>query len=155
LGLAVVLVGLIVWRAVSEKTPSTEKDSKILRESRIARRLERTPPKKEVGCPSCEQRLSIPAEHTGSVRCPACTTQFSAAPIEEDSDSGESRQESQEILTVDSTTTSEPVARSYEEILSCPQCDQQLKVPIERRPVRSRCPACRTEFMAEVGESDD
>ncbi len=155
LGLAVVLVGLIVWRAVSEKTPSTEKDSKILRESRITRRLERTPPKKEVRCPSCEQRLSIPAEHTGSVRCPACTNQFSSAPIETDSDSGESRQESQEILNEVTTTTSEPVARSHEEILSCPQCDQQLKVPIERRPVRSRCPACRTEFMAEVGESDD
>jgi uncharacterized Zn finger protein (UPF0148 family) len=155
LGLAVVLVGLIVWRAVSEKTPSTEKDSNILRDSRIARRLERTPPKKEVRCPSCEQRLSIPVEHTGSVRCPACTTQFSAASIEEDLDLEEPNQMPQEIPNEDATKASEPVARSQDEILSCPQCDQQLKVPIERRPVRSRCPACRTEFMAEVGESDD
>ncbi|MFL2532850.1 MAG: hypothetical protein ACJ0HO_03755 [Candidatus Thalassarchaeum sp.] len=155
LGFAVVLVGLIVWRAVSEKTPSTEKDSNILRDSRIARRLERTPPKKEVKCPSCEQRLSIPMEHTGSVRCPACTTQFSAASIEGDSDLQESIQESQDTPNEDTTTASEPVVRSHEEILSCPQCNQQLKVPIERRPVRSRCPACRTEFMAEVGEPDD
>jgi uncharacterized Zn finger protein (UPF0148 family) len=155
LGLVVVLVGLVVLRAVTERTPSTEGDSKILRESRITRRLERAPTKREVRCPSCEQRLSIPTDHTGSVRCPACTTQFSAAQIEEESNSEEAEQESTGIPNEDVIATSEPVARSHEEILSCPQCNQKLKIPIERRPVRSRCPACRTEFMAEVGEADD
>ena len=38
------------------------------------------------------------------------------------------------------------------DLLSCPSCDQSLKVPIERRPVKARCPACRSEFLAEVGE---
>ena len=154
LGLVVVLVGLVVLRAVSERTPRTESDSKILRESRITRRLERAPMKREVRCPSCEQRLSIPAEHTGSVKCPACTTQFSSAQIEGEPDSEEVKQESQGISNEDTTAASEPTARSHEEILSCPQCDQKLRIPIERRPVRSRCPACRTEFMAEVGEAD-
>ena len=37
---------------------------------------------------------------------------------------------------------------SSEEILSCPSCEQRLKVPMDRRPVMSRCPACRAEFMA-------
>ena len=149
MGLAVVLVGMIVWRSVSEKTPSTEDGSKILRESRITRRLERAPQKREVKCPSCEQRLSIPTEHTGSVRCPACTTQFST----DDTEKGEEaiEQDSGEDASADSSASSEPVVRSLEEILSCPQCDQKLRIPIERRPVRSRCPACRTEFMAEVG----
>ena len=154
LGLVVVLVGLVVLRAVSERTPRTESDSKILRESRITRRLERAPMKREVRCPSCEQRLSIPAEHTGSVKCPACTTQFSSVQIEGEPDSEEVKQESQGIPNEDTTVSSEPIARSHEEILSCPQCDQKLRIPIERRPVRSRCPACRTEFMAEVGEAD-
>ena len=149
MGLAVVLVGTIVWRSVSERTPSTEDDSKILRESRITRRLERAPQKREVKCPSCEQRLSIPTEHTGSVRCPACTTQFSAGDAEKDEEAIE--QDPGEAASTDSFATSEPVARSLEEILSCPQCDQKLRIPIERRPVRSRCPACRTEFMAEGG----
>ena len=149
MGLAVVLVGIIVWRSVSERTLSTEDDSKILRESRITRRLERAPQKIEVKCPSCEQRLSIPAEHTGSVRCPACTTQFSAGDIEKDEKAIE--QDPGEEVSVKSSATSEPVAKSLEDILSCPQCDQKLRIPIERRPVRSRCPACRTEFMAEVG----
>ena len=149
MGLAVVLVGMIVWRSVSERTPSTEADSKVLRESRITRRLERAPQKREVKCPSCEQRLSIPVEHTGSVRCPACTTQFSAGDVEKDEEAIE--QDPGEDASVDSSVTSEPVAKSLEEILSCPQCDQKLRIPIERRPVRSRCPACRTEFMAEVG----
>ncbi len=149
MGLAVVLVGMIVWRSVSERTPSTEDGSKILRESRITRRLESAPQKREVKCPSCEQRLSIPTEHTGSVRCPACTTQFSAGDAEKGEEANE--QDSREDASADSSASSEPVARSLEEILSCPQCDQKLRIPIERRPVRSRCPACRTEFMAEVG----
>ena len=149
MGLAVVLVGMIVWRSVSERTPSTEDDSKILRESRITRRLGRAPRKREVKCPSCEQRLSIPAPHTGSVRCPACTMQFSADDAEKDEETIE--QDTGEDAPADSSATSEPVVKSLEEILSCPQCDQKLRILIERRPVRSRCPACRTEFMAEVG----
>ena len=44
------------------------------------------------------------------------------------------------------------VARSMVDLLSCPSCDQTLKVPVERRPVKARCPACRSEFIAEVGQ---
>ena len=50
------------------------------------------------------------------------------------------------------TTRQEIIARSMIDLLSCPSCDQSLKVPIERRPVKARCPACRSEFLAEVGE---
>ena len=42
------------------------------------------------------------------------------------------------------------ISRSNEDTLNCPECDQALKVPIERRPVLSRCPMCKTEFMAET-----
>ena len=140
MGFAVVLVGLVVMRTVSERTPSTEGGSKVLRDSRITRRIEQAPSKREVRCQSCEQRLSIPSAHTGSVRCPACTTQFSVTEVEDEGDSV-SEQEDEETNTPETT--------------SCPQCEQRLKIPLERRPVRSRCPACRTEFMAEVGESDE
>ena len=152
LGIAVVLLGLVVMRTVSERTPSTESGSRVLRESRITRRREQAPSKREVKCPSCEQRLSIPSAHTGSVRCPACTTQFS---VTEEGGEPNSEQEDEETTTPDIRSVDGPVARSNEEILSCPQCEQRLKIPLERRPVRSRCPACRTEFMAEVGESDE
>ena len=42
------------------------------------------------------------------------------------------------------------VSRSSEDNLNCPECDQALRVPIERRPVLSRCPVCKTEFMADT-----
>ena len=154
MGFAVVLVGLVVMRTVSERTPSTEGGSKVLRDSRITRRIEQAPSKREVRCQSCEQRLSIPSAHTGSVRCPACTTQFSVTEADEEGEPV-SEQEDKQTNTPETTSTDGPVARSNEEILSCPQCEQRLKIPLERRPVRSRCPACRTEFMAEVGESDE
>jgi len=150
---------IIAWRTVSERTPSTEGgEGKVLRDSRITRRLENAPSKREVLCPSCEQRLNIPSEHTGTVRCPACMSQFSAEPAQEEpavqfpTEPRPQGPGSSEGGTAEpEPAPSWPVARSNEEILSCPECDQRLRVPLERRPVRSRCPACRTEFMAEVG----
>jgi len=157
-GFAVVLVGIIAWRTVSERTPSTEGgEGKVLRDSRITRRLENAPSKREVLCPSCEQRLNIPSEHTGTVRCPACTTQFSTETDYDDStvqpltDPLPQNPESSETPPDSEPAPWWPVARSTEEILSCPECDQRLRIPLERRPVHSRCPACRTEFMAELG----
>ena len=34
------------------------------------------------------------------------------------------------------------------DVIHCPDCEQKLKVPYERRPVRARCPACKCEFLA-------
>jgi uncharacterized protein YbaR (Trm112 family) len=44
------------------------------------------------------------------------------------------------------------VVKSSEDILNCPTCDQALRVQIEKRPVMSRCPVCKTQFMAEAEE---
>tara|TARA_A100001037_G_scaffold174708_1_gene156680 strand:- start:743 stop:937 length:195 start_codon:yes stop_codon:yes gene_type:complete len=45
------------------------------------------------------------------------------------------------------------VVKSSEDILHCPTCDQALRVQIEKRPVMSRCPVCKTQFMAEAEEA--
>jgi uncharacterized CHY-type Zn-finger protein len=157
-GFVVVLVGIIAWRTVSERTPTIEgRGDKVLRDSRITRRLENAPAKREVLCPGCEQRLNIPSEHTGTVRCPACTTQFSTETDYEDptvqplTDALPENPESSETSPDPEPAPSWPVARSTEEILSCPECDQRLRIRLDRRPVHSRCPACRTEFIAELG----
>ena len=42
------------------------------------------------------------------------------------------------------------VVKSSDDILHCPTCDQALRVQIEKRPVMSRCPVCKTKFMAEA-----
>ena len=52
----------------------------------------------------------------------------------------------------DSPNLIDRVSVSSDDFLQCPDCGQTLKVPIERRPVRSRCPVCKLEFMAEASE---
>jgi DNA-directed RNA polymerase subunit RPC12/RpoP len=115
------------------------------------------------------------------VKCPACTTRFlveavgdesATIPPHPESDqrrietsestrstedstrelTGESTDESTGGQRQDSADSGHQVALSLDDQLSCPNCEQRLRVPIERRPVKARCPACRSEFMAEVGE---
>ena len=152
-GFAVVLVGLIVLRAVSERTPSTESEDSVLRESRISMRQESSSEKIEVPCPSCQQRLKIPFSHSGMVKCPACNSQFHTSPPEETekSQSNPPSQSGPEPATQSDTASSIATVVSSEDELPCPECQQMLRIPIDRRPVHSRCPACRTEFLAEVG----
>ena len=149
LGFAIVLVGLIVVRALSERTPSTESENKVLRESRITLRQESSSDKREVPCPSCDQRLKIPVTHTGMVKCPACNSQFSAAPQEVMEDDAETSRPLTEPVSELEASSIATVASSEDE-LPCPECKQMLRIPLDRRPVHSRCPACRTEFLAEV-----
>ena len=145
LGFAIVLVGLIAMRAISERTPSTESEDKVLRQSRISLRQESTSEKKEVPCPSCDQRLKIPISHMGMVKCPACSSQFSTS-----SQVIEEVEETTETIS-QSNSPSIVSAVSSEDELPCPECQQMLRIPLDKRPVHSRCPACRTEFLAEVG----
>ncbi|MBP51192.1 MAG: hypothetical protein QGI73_04480 [Candidatus Thalassarchaeaceae archaeon] len=152
MGLVVVMVVLALWRVISEKTPSTESDGtfQIRRESRIERRSEVQ--KREIACPSCNQKLSVPANHVGAVKCPSCTTQFRVGEEEvgdiENNLQDITHSDSYEELPQSEKSNEIQNSRSSGEILSCPSCEQRLKVPIEKRPVMSRCPACRTEFMA-------
>ncbi len=157
IGLVVVMVVLALWRVISEKTPSTESDGtfQIRRESRIERRMEVQ--KREVPCPSCNQKLSVPASHVGAVKCPSCTTQFRVGE-EEVGDSENNPEDNTPIDPNEESPQSEKstemqISKSPGEILSCPSCEQRLKVPLEKRPVMSRCPACRAEFMA-LNEED-
>ena len=139
------MVGLIAMRAISERTPSTESEDKVLRQSRISLRQESTSEKKEVPCPSCEQRLKIPISHMGRVKCPACSSQFSTS-----SQVIEEVEETTETIS-QSNSPSIVSAVSSEDELPCPECQQMLRIPLDKRPVHSRCPACRTEFLAEAG----
>ena len=116
--------------------------------------------KVEVACPACDQRLRVPATYSGSARCPACAQTFPVeasveeppseieeevpieetvvAPIEQ-----ESEQEPEPVLVEQEITSS-----SSDDVIHCPDCEQKLKVPYNRRPVRARCPACKCEFRA-------
>jgi hypothetical protein len=146
-GLAIVMSLLVIIRAVSQRTPSTEtswrknksSETRISKSSNVDEKI-------EVKCPGCNQRLNIPSTHNGSVKCPACTMLFNNSSLNENKidDSFNSIIDSNE---------DESSLESYSDndLLPCPQCEQTLKVPLDKRPIRSRCPACRAEFVAKIG----
>jgi uncharacterized protein YbaR (Trm112 family) len=144
-GLSAVLIGKVAISAVSNRTPRTNNDTnfKPPRKSNNSE-LSANINKKEISCPLCEQRLNIPLNHSGIVRCPSCKSNFD---IKDDNSEVEDnipnvQQDNQyDIMVVSSTV----------DMLDCPDCSQKLKVPLGKRPVRARCPACRSEFMATKG----
>ena len=133
-GILIILVGTFSWRAVSSRTPTTSnlrlREAKELQSSQL--RIE----KREIECSFCDQRLMVPNDHVGGVRCPSCSMEFMVGGPEE------SNEEPEKLNIV----------KSSEDILHCPTCDQALRVQIEKRPVMSRCPVCKTQFMAEAEE---
>jgi len=125
-GVLTLLVGTFVWRAVSTRTPSTS--DLTLRETKQESASFSKIEKREIQCSYCDQRLMVPSDHDGGVRCPSCSMEFIVGEPQEDSPR---------------------VVRSSVDTLSCPECEQVLRVKLEKRPVMSRCPVCKTNFMAE------
>jgi uncharacterized CHY-type Zn-finger protein len=152
-GLVLVMFILVLYRTVSESVEDTGKSRfNRLREARGERKKSASIEKREIPCPECDQRLHIPNSHAGAVKCPACTARFMVESIDSEDEDKISEEEPIEIQTNSSPPPQEVSARSMDDLLSCPSCDQTLKIPINRRPVKARCPACRSEFLAEVGE---
>ena len=139
-GISLVLASRLIWGTISVRTPHTSDTG--LRETRVSRKKKEEEIKIEIQCPFCEQILRVPADHNGQIKCPSCTKQFNHKQLEESKDEDKKNNETTEI----------PISRSNEDLLDCPQCNQKLRVPIDRRPVNSRCPVCKTEFLAEKGD---
>ncbi len=118
----------------------------------------------EVACPYCDQRLRVPATYSGTARCPACAQTFPVEATEEeiaeespslDDENEEVEEEVTESIEDGVEAEPEPITSSDEkessssdDVIRCPDCEQKLKVPYDRRPVRARCPACKCEFRA-------
>ena len=150
-GLVLMMVILAFWRVATERTPDTEKKGPDST-SRIEKRRERD--NIEASCPTCSQRLSIPGDHIGRVRCPACSNSFEVGVKEKIQINDESTLNEENIQNKILEKSVDVSSMSDTDILPCPSCDQLLKVPLDKRPVMSRCPACRCEFMALGGDLD-
>ena len=148
-GVVIMMVALVLWRVATERTPSTVTESKPSI-SRIEKRRESD--NIEVSCPTCSQRLSIPGGHVGRVRCPACTNSFEVGVKNNPAVEGSSIEIEEQVEKKNVTEEKLLNSSSDSDILSCPSCEQLLKVPLEKRPIMSRCPACRTEFKALRGD---
>ena len=147
-GLAIVMASLVFYRVASQNTPSTFTSWNRKFSGDKTSSSANNEENKEVSCPSCSQRLNVPSNHHGSIKCPACTMQFSQLNITD-----EKEKESLEIPEKSDVINDNLILESYSEneLLSCPQCEQTLRVPLDKRPIRSRCPACRAEFTAKLG----
>ena len=130
-GILAILIGTFSWRAVSSRTPSTSDLG--FREAKESQSSQLRMEKREIECTYCDQRLMVPNDHTGGVRCPSCSMEFMIGGSHEGDEEDDIHQ----------------VVKSSEDILNCPECDQALRVQLDKRPVMSRCPVCKTQFMAE------
>ena len=96
-------------------------------------------------CSNCGLSLRY-SSNQERITCPACSTSMENPGNESKVDPAPTMREKQ-----DST----PEVSSPTDIIDCPSCEQTLKVPIHRRPVVARCPACMTTFRALTEESYD
>lgn len=148
LGVLMLMVIIRVWRAAAPN-PVVNRQGHD-EETDPSSQPEAIPPNVEVGCPECAQTLRVPGTYQGRIRCPACDHRFQVDSKDQpntapDVVEGSSSKEAQVTTT---TTAEEPEASSSSDVIACPSCTARLKVPLERRPTRARCPACRTEFRA-------
>ena len=158
-GLFIGLVTRTVMRARAG-VPLLSRRERGERKEKPKKSLTKTAEEKvEVACPACDQRLRVPATYSGSARCPACAQTFPVeASVEElppEVEEEEPVEEPPEPIEQESEQEPEPVrtdgektSSSSDDVIHCPDCEQKLKVPYNRRPVRARCPACKCEFRA-------
>ncbi len=148
-GFSIVLVAKVAIGAFSNRTPSTA-PGKALRMPRKTRTKNQKLDEiinVQIKCPICEQKLNVPKSHLGLVKCPSCTTNFDVSNIFLNNDDTIKEVVNEKII-VDNSLSEIKIVNSSNDMLDCPDCSQKLKVPLEKRPVRARCPACRSEFMA-------
>ncbi len=134
------LLGMVAIFAIRvSNSPKTEKADKKPKQKVAAK-----PEKIEVSCPTCDRRLRVPSDYSGSVRCPECETKFDV-----EGDSATDKNEEEESNQITDEVEDEPDwSSSDNDILGCPKCTRKLKVPYEKRPAKARCPACETIFEA-------
>ena len=134
-GLVVILLIVLIMRTFENEVSRTAEDKSTQVESSES----------TMKCSNCGLSLRYSSSQE-RITCPACSTSMENPGNEPKADPAPTMREKQ-----DST----PEVSSPTDIIDCPSCEQTLKVPINRRPVVARCPACMTTFRAITEESYD
>ena len=92
----------------------------------------------EKSCPSCERKLRIPGDYSGTVRCPDCSEKF-LVETEESFDIDE------ELDSIEEPEPEPEVDKKIE--ISCTECSSTLRVPSSYKG-SVRCPSCSNVFSA-------
>ena len=134
-GLVVILLLVLIMRTFENEVSRTSDD-----ESSQVESSEST-----VKCSTCGLSLRY-SPNQARITCPACSTSMDNPDRKSEADSGPAVHEKQDSISEVSSST---------DIIDCPSCEQTLKVPINRRPVVARCPACMTTFRALTEDSHE
>ena len=132
-GLVVILLLVLIMRTFENEVSKTSEDQSTQVE----------PSESTMKCSNCGLNLRY-SSNQERITCPACSTSM-------ENPGNQSKTDSQP--TMPEKLPSTPDVASPTDIIDCPTCEQTLKVPINRRPVVARCPACMTTFRALRGES--
>ena len=135
-------IGIILFlRILQNRPPSETKPTMKKKKPSIQKSKEKV----IVHCPNCEIGLNVPSDYSGKIRCPDCETQFETS-LEEQQETDQSDDISQESSIESEEET--PWSSSNNDILDCPKCNRAIKVPLERRPAKAKCPHCALIFEA-------
>ncbi|MBP03741.1 MAG: hypothetical protein CMA72_03000 [Euryarchaeota archaeon] len=134
-GLVVILLIVLIMRTFENEVSRTSEDEST--------QVEHT--ESNLKCSNCGMILRY-SSNQQRITCPACSTSMENPENESKTDS---------IPTIREKQDSTPEVSSPTDVIDCPSCEQTLKVPINRRPVVARCPACMTTFRALTEESYD
>ena len=134
-GLVVILLIVLIMRTFENEVSKTSDDISTQSDSTDF----------NLKCSTCGLSLRY-SPNQEKITCPACSTSMENPLMESKIRSEPS---------ISKKKVAAPEVSSSTDIIDCPSCEQTLKVPINRRPVVARCPACKMTFRALMEESND
>ena len=146
-GIALAAAVILVVRIINSRQDQDSKPGKKPKPSDKSK-PELSDVKIQIGCPECSRQLRVPANYTGSVRCPDCNHNFD---VEQEQDDIEEELEEFEDDAEEDTVEQQVEQEEEQEIndgkteVACPECSQTLRIPSSYSG-SVRCPACKNIF---------
>ena len=149
-GIALAAAVILVVRIINSRQDQGSKPEKKKTEPSDEPKPALSDVKIQIGCPECSRQLRVPANYSGSVRCPDCNHNFD---VEEEQEEVEDEQEEFENETVENIVEDQVEQEQEQEQemndgkteVACPECSQTLRIPSSYSG-SVRCPACKNIF---------
>ena len=147
-GIALAAAVILVVRIINSRQDQDSKPEKKKPKSLDKSKAELSDVKIQIECPECSMQLRVPANYTGSVRCPDCNHNFD---VEQEQEDIEEELEEFEDDAVEDTVEQQVEQEDEQEIndgkteVACPECSQTLRIPSSYSG-SVRCPACKNIF---------
>ena len=147
-GIALAAAVILVVRIINSRQDQDSKPEKKKPKSLDKSKAELSDVKIQIECPECSRQLRVPANYTGSVRCPDCNHNFD---VEQEQEDIEEELEEFEVDAVEDTVEQQVEQEEEQEIndgkteVACPECSQTLRIPSSYSG-SVRCPACKNIF---------